>query len=93
MEVRGVARARLDLLARYGGYIEQEEKQAQRTREAESVRIPGWLEYGKVLSLRFEAREKLARIRPGDLGQAGRIPGITPADLAVLAVVIKRGKI
>lgn len=86
-------RVQLEILARYGGYIEQEERLVHRSRGEEAIRIPGWLEYGKVAALRFEAREKLARIKPENLGQAARIPGITPADVAVLAVVIKRGKV
>jgi tRNA uridine 5-carboxymethylaminomethyl modification enzyme len=50
----------------------------------ESRAIPGHFDYGTVPQLRVEAREKLARVRPANLGQAGRISGITPADLAVL---------
>ena len=53
--------------------------------------IPAWMDYWKISSLRHEAREKLSRIRPHDLGQAGRIPGISPADIAIVSVILKRG--
>jgi tRNA uridine 5-carboxymethylaminomethyl modification enzyme len=85
-------RTQLEIMARYGGYIEQEERQAERARGEEAVKMPGWLEYGKISALRFETREQLSRIKPDNLAQAGRIPGVTPADLAVLSVVIKRGR-
>jgi tRNA uridine 5-carboxymethylaminomethyl modification enzyme len=52
--------------------------------------IPADFDYATVAALRMEAREKLARIRPRDLGQAARIPGVSPADLAVLAVLLRK---
>jgi tRNA uridine 5-carboxymethylaminomethyl modification enzyme len=78
---------------KYEGYIAQEEKAAARAKGQEEVRIPGWLDYWKVPSLRFECREKLAKVRPENLGQALRIPGVNPADVAVLSLIIKRGHI
>jgi len=93
MDLPEEVRAQIEILARYGGYVEQEERGAKKAREAEMVRIPAWVEYARIPALRFEAREKLGRIRPEDLGQMARIPGITPADVAVLAVVIKRGRL
>ena len=71
---------------KYAGYVAREEAEVQRQRRLGDWRIPHDLDYGAVLHLRAEAREKLARIRPLDLAQAGRVSGITPADMAVLMV-------
>ena len=54
------------------------------------MRIPDNFDYHALGALRFEAREKLSRIRPRNLGQAARVPGVTPADIAVLSVAIGR---
>jgi len=81
----------IEILARYQGYIEQEERAAYRAKQEESVVIPDWLDYARIPSLRFESREKLMRVRPENLGQAARIPGVNPADVAVLSLIIKRG--
>jgi tRNA uridine 5-carboxymethylaminomethyl modification enzyme len=62
-----------------------------KAKEMESKRIPSWMDYAKVQNLRIEAREKFAHIRPDNLGQAARIPGISPADISVLAILIKQG--
>ncbi|MDX9868434.1 MAG: FAD-dependent oxidoreductase [Kiritimatiellia bacterium] len=83
----------IEILARYQGYIEQEERAAYRAKQEESVVIPDWLDYARIPSLRFESREKLMRVRPENLGQAARIPGVNPADVAVLSLIIKRGNI
>lgn len=81
----------VELAARYRGYLAREESLAQKMREQERVRIPAWLDYNQIPALRFESKEKLLRIRPENLGQAGRIPGVNPADIAVLSVIIHRG--
>jgi len=86
------AAEQVELEIKYQGYIEQERRQAERAAQMEGEGIPAWLDYWMIPSLRYECREKLARVRPVNLGQAGRVPGVTPADLAVLAVVIKRGR-
>jgi tRNA uridine 5-carboxymethylaminomethyl modification enzyme len=70
--------------AKYAGYIERQEIDVARQRRLAERRIPADLDFAAVLHLRAEAREKLSRIRPSNLAQAGRISGITPADLAVL---------
>lgn len=59
-------------------------------RQREWMTIPGDLDYDALKAVRFESREKLKRIRPVNLAQASRIPGVTPADLAILAVILKR---
>ncbi len=82
----------LEIRKRYAGYIRQEEIAAERAKRDEAIAIPGWLDYDACTSVRFESREKLKRYRPETLAQASRIPGVNPADVAVLAVIIKRGK-
>ena len=72
------------LEAKYAGYIDRQAQQVERFQAMESRRIPQHFDYAAVPQLRMEAKEKLARIRPPSLGQASRISGITPADLAVL---------
>ncbi len=70
--------------AKYSGYVGRQAAEVERFRRMEDRRIPAAFDYAAVPQLRAEAREKLARVRPLNLGQAGRISGITPADLAVL---------
>ena len=79
------------ILRQYEGYIRQEELAAERARRDENTRIPAWLDYDKCLAVRYESREKLKKWRPETLAQASRIPGVNPADIAVLAVIIHRG--
>lgn len=69
---------------KYDGYLRQQERMVERLREAESRRIPREFDYRGVPGLSREIREKLERVRPETLGQAGRIPGVTPAAVAVL---------
>ena len=77
----------------YAGYIRQEEIAAVRAKKDESIRIPAWLDYDACTAVRFESREKLKKYRPETLAQASRIPGVNPADVAVLAIIIKRGHV
>jgi tRNA uridine 5-carboxymethylaminomethyl modification enzyme len=72
--------------AKYSGYLAREESAIQRQNRLSERRIPDGFDFAGVVHLRAEAREKLARFRPGNLAQAGRISGITPADLTVLLV-------
>jgi len=81
----------IELRVKYAGYIAQEEKAAQRAKGQEDVKIPAWIDYWKVPSLRYECREKLSKVKPENLGQASRLSGINPPDVAVLAMMIKRG--
>ena len=71
---------------RYCGYLQKEAAALRQMQELDSRLIPDWLDYAAVQHLRFEAREKLAAIRPRSLGQALRVSGITPADVTVLAI-------
>ena len=72
------------LEAKYAGYIDRQTADVERFRKMEHRAIPGGFDYMAVPQLRVEAKEKLTKIRPASLGQAGRVSGITPADLAVL---------
>ncbi len=83
----------IDIMRHYAPYIEQEEKAARRAKEDEAIKIPKWLNYDECKAVRYESREKLKRFRPETLAQASRIPGVNPADIAVLAVIIKRGRV
>ena len=75
----------------YEPYIEQERKAAERAKIDEEIRIPKWLDYDKCTAVRFESREQLKLYQPENLAQAARIPGVNPADVAILAILIKRG--
>jgi tRNA uridine 5-carboxymethylaminomethyl modification enzyme len=72
------------LEAKYSGYIELQARDVERFRKMEGRRIPEQFDYAAVPQLRVEAKQKLAKVRPANVGQASRISGITPADLAVL---------
>ncbi|MBV9252347.1 MAG: tRNA uridine-5-carboxymethylaminomethyl(34) synthesis enzyme MnmG [Acetobacteraceae bacterium] len=73
---------------KYDGYISQQEKQIKRLEDSENRRIPEDFDYGSVPGLSTEVRQKLARVRPRTLGQANRIPGVTPAAIGVLDVYL-----
>ncbi len=77
------------LEAKYAGYINRQAAQVERFQRLEAKPIPAHFDYAAVPQLRFEAREKLGRIRPTSLGQASRISGICPADLAVLLIYLE----
>jgi tRNA uridine 5-carboxymethylaminomethyl modification enzyme len=74
---------------KYWGYIRRQGQDIERQAKVQSLRIPPTFDYVALPQLRAEAKEKFTRVRPGNLGQAGRISGITPADLAVLALYLK----
>jgi len=84
--------SQVEVLAKYAGYIAREQLQIEKARSLENQRIPDWIDYDSLNVLRFECREKLKKIRPTSLGQAARISGVNPADISILAVIIKRGK-
>jgi tRNA uridine 5-carboxymethylaminomethyl modification enzyme len=75
---------------KYEGYIKRQEGSIAQAERAESKSIPDLLEYDSVRGLRMEARQKFSRIRPATLGQAGRISGITPADIALLTIHLEK---
>lgn len=71
---------------KYAGYVSRQEADVQRQRRLAAKRIPAAFDYGRIVHLRAEAREKLGRIRPADLSQASRVTGITPADIALVMI-------
>ena len=77
----------------YASYIRQENIAAERAKRDENIRIPSWLDFDTCTAVRYESREKLKKYHPETLAQAKRIPGVNPADIAVLSIIIKRGHI
>lgn len=89
---RGVARneARaVETEIKFAGYLEQQKRSIERLKAAEGVEIPAWLNYSIISGLSREMREKLERVRPQTIGQASRIPGVTPAALGLVHVSIR----
>jgi len=82
----------VELTVKYSGYVERQQIQVEQARKMEDKPIPSSVDYTLIRSLSREAKEKLARVRPATLGQATRVPGITPADVAVLAVHIEQSR-
>ena len=82
--------AAVEVEVKYSGYVQRERERAARLREKASVVLPEDLAYSGMHTLSHESREKLARVRPGTLAQAGRIPGISPADLQNLVRELRR---
>ena len=80
----------MSIEAKYGGYIARQTEQVERHRRQEDKLLPADLDYAAMPQLRAEAREKLARVRPRSIGQAGRISGISPADVATLLIGVRR---
>ena len=80
----------VEIMARYDGYIKKQREQIARMERLESRRIPEGLDYAAITSLRLEAAEKLAAIRPRSIGQASRISGVSPADISVLLVYLEK---
>jgi len=81
----------MEILAKYDGYIRREAEQIRKAQNRESDKIPDWLDFDTIPSMRFESRQKLKRVRPRTFGQALRIPGVNPVDLSLIAIAIKRG--
>jgi tRNA uridine 5-carboxymethylaminomethyl modification enzyme len=82
----------VEIAAKYGGYIAKQQREVERVQRMETRRLPPGLDYAALPGLRNEARQVLARFRPATLGQAARLAGINPADVAVLLMALERGK-
>jgi tRNA uridine 5-carboxymethylaminomethyl modification enzyme len=76
--------------AKYEGYLIRQAKQIASFRNLDNVKLPADLDYQDITHLRAEAREKLSEFRPATLAQAGRIAGISPADITVLQIHLKK---
>jgi len=79
----------LQIATKYEGYIKRQVDQVAKYNKIESIRIPAEFDYAAVSSLSAEVREKLENVRPVSLGQAGRIPGVTPAAISILSVMLR----
>jgi len=80
----------LEVMVKFEGYIEKQQRVAARQAKQELVTIPSEIEYAKLDGLALEARQKLAKIRPRTIGQASRISGVNPSDIAMLLLYIQK---
>ncbi len=85
-------RTQLDVAAKYSGYIERQEEEIARHRRNEETTLPADLDYAGVAGLSNEVRQKLAQLRPATVGQASRVPGVTPAAVSILLVHLKKSR-
>ena len=88
-ETPAVIREQVEIQTKYKGYIDRQLEQVEQAKKLESTRIPVNIDYAAVKSLTTEVREKLSKNRPDTLGQASRIPGVTPAAVSILAIALK----
>ncbi|MDE6009045.1 MAG: tRNA uridine-5-carboxymethylaminomethyl(34) synthesis enzyme MnmG [Muribaculaceae bacterium] len=79
-----------EILIKYGGYIDREREQAEKARRLEYVKLPDSMDYHSIPSLSTEARQKLDKLRPSTIGMASRIPGVSPADINILLIMLRR---
>ncbi|MGA2849723.1 MAG: tRNA uridine-5-carboxymethylaminomethyl(34) synthesis enzyme MnmG [Terracidiphilus sp.] len=86
--LRNEARA-VETGIKFAGYLEQQKKSIEKLKAAEAVAIPDWIEYGAISGLSREMRETLERVRPVTIGQASRLPGVTPAALGLVHISIR----
>ena len=82
--------AQIEVLARYAGYIERQQDEIERTRRNEETRLPEDLDYTHLAGLSHEVRQRLSEARPATVGQAARVPGVTPAAVSILLVHLKK---
>ena len=82
----------VEINIRYEGYIDRQKKQVQQFEKLEHRKIPDWIDYDDVGSLRNEARQKLKAFLPSSIGQASRISGVTPADITVLLIYLEKNR-
>ena len=82
----------VEIQVKYAGYLARQQKQVEVFRKEEQTLLPENLDYGSIHGLRLEAREKLEAIRPVSIGQAGRISGVSPADIAVLLIWLEQNR-
>ena len=85
-------REQVNINIKYEGYITRQIKQVEHFKKIESKKIHAEIDYDDVPSLRIEARQKLNKLRPLNMGQASRISGVSPADISVLLVYLEQAK-
>ena len=91
VDLPAAVKQQVEITVKYSGYIDRQEDEVARFRQMEDKQIPDWLEYENISGLRNESRQKLADHRPATLGQASRISGISPSDVSLIMVQMKRG--
>ena len=79
-----------EIALKYASYIKKEEEQAHRMVNLENIKLPPQIDYYSLVSLSMEAREKLTRVKPANLGQASRISGVSPSDIAALMIYLRQ---
>jgi tRNA uridine 5-carboxymethylaminomethyl modification enzyme len=82
----------IELSIRYEGYIQRQEAETEKLANTENIKLPKELDYHTIQGLRTEAKLRLSKVRPENLGQASRIPGIAPSDISVLMIFLSRAK-
>ena len=80
----------VEIQVKYAGYLQRQLKQVEEFKREENRLLPENMDYEQVTGLRLEARQKLSEIRPMSIGQAGRISGVSPADIAVLLIYLEQ---
>jgi tRNA uridine 5-carboxymethylaminomethyl modification enzyme len=83
-------RTQIEVHARYAGYIERAHEEIARARRNEETALPPDLDYARLTGLSHEVRQRLSEVRPATLGQAARVPGVTPAAVSILLVYLKK---
>ena len=91
-EASAPAREQAQIAVKYAGYLDKQEAQIRRARAMEDALLPEDAPYAEISALRLEARQKLAKQKPRSLAAASRIPGVSPADIAVLMVWLEKQK-
>lgn len=83
----------VEILVKYEGYITRQQKQVEQFKKLEQRKLPENIDYEKIDGLRIEAKQKLLKMRPSSIGQAGRISGVSPADISVLLVYLEQNRL
>ena len=83
---------KVNIKVKYEGYLKQQEEDIEKALANEKMMIPEAFDYSSIKGLRQEAKEKLMKIRPLNIGQASRISGVSPADISVLSIYVKKAK-
>ena len=89
-ELPHAVKEQVEIQIKYDGYIQRQQRQIHQFKRLENLRIPDTFNYADVRGLKTEAREKLEKIRPASIGQASRLPGVSPADISILMVMLHK---
>lgn len=84
--------AKVEVEVKYSGYVERQKEEIKRFQRMENLSIPDGFDYSSMAGLKKEAREKLTRLRPATIGQASRISGITPSDISILLIFLRKSR-